>query len=145
MPGTVAAAPTLRGMLLAYLRTDATLLTYLGGTAPAGRIQSATGAPQSLAAPFVLLRFEGEGSFGDDQLNLGTWAIEVHDLPARKTYALDRICARIRWIVDHTDWARPTDDTTKPIRSHWAGATGELTDDGYSTIKRIARLRLYQA
>lgn len=134
MPGAVASAPTARGMLLNALRDDAPLHVIMRpptGAGAAAAIVVASGATELPARPpFVLVRLEGAG----------VWAIECHDLQANKTATIDRMVSRIQWRFTHAPWATPTETYERPLISECFPPTGELTDDGFTTIKRIVRV-----
>ncbi len=134
MPGSVTPAPTARGMLLNALRDDIPLHVIMRpptGAGAAAAIVVASGTTELPARPpFVLVRLEGAG----------IWAIECHDLQANKTATLDRMVSRIQWRFTHASWATPTNTYERPISSECFPPTGELTDEGFGTIKRVVRV-----
>lgn len=140
MPGTVAAAATIRTQLYGHLAADAVLVSMI--PAGANGILPQPGLSRN-ATPYLWIRLEGTGAI-DGGLTLTTYAIEVHDNPAHGTWRLDQIVARIKWLFDETAWEPPTDTTSpaRAIRSSFTGASGELADEGFGTIKRIARIQL---
>src|SRR5690349_7776713 len=111
MTALVETAPTERGMVLNALRDDAPLHAIMRpptGTGAAAAIGTATlGTDVPFPAPFVLVRYEGAG----------IWAIECHDLPARRTATVDRMVSRIQWRFTHAPWETPTDTIERPLQS----------------------------
>lgn len=140
----ITAAPNVRAQVFAVLEGDATLLALLPNGAssilPRQHID-----PAKVATPFVFVRLEGSGSTGLDNLDRAVWAFEVHDRPGYGLWKIDRIVDRLRVLFQHRRWAWPTGSSEHPRRSWWAGVTGELTDQGFNTLKRIARVQLYQS
>jgi hypothetical protein len=137
---TVAAGPSTRAIIYATLEADATLLALLADGA-ASILPRAKIDPALVHKPFVLVRFEGTGGGGDD-MDVLTFGIEVHDRPQFGLWNIDRIIDRIKWLFNHKDWPIPASSSERPRKSAYAGASGEVTDEGWATIKRIARVRV---
>ncbi len=140
----IAARPNFRDQVFAVLEGDATLLAYLANGVnsllPRKGIDPATAK-----TPFVFLRIEGVGSTGLDNLDRTVLAFEVHDRPGYGLVAVDKIVARLKVLFNHRRWEMPTAGTEWARRSWWAGATGELVDQGWNTVKRIARVQVFQS
>lgn len=140
----IAAGANTRDILMSTIEEDATLLALLAGginsVLPRKSVKLAEGTP----TPFVYVRLEGVGGGGDD-MDTGTWAVEVHDRPGYGLVSVDKIVARLKVLFNHQVWPVPSGSTERPRRSWWAGATGELPDEGVKTIKRIARVQITQS
>lgn len=131
MPGTIASAPTTRGMILNWLRSHAPLTALVGG---AHKIVTQAGSETRPAEPpFVLVRHEGGG----------VWAFEAHDTPAHRTATIDRVISELSWLFTQTRFATPTETRERPISADPRPPTGEVADQGYGTIKRIARATVF--
>jgi|GEM_PF-4696535 len=136
----IVVAESTRAMNYATLEADAVYLALMAGGVssilPRARLDPAT-AP----TPFTWIRFEGVGAGGDDMDRLMI-AFEVHDRPGFGYWKIDRAIDRIKWMYNHKVWPVPTGSTERPRRSSYAGATGELIDQGWNTIKRVARIAI---
>lgn len=141
MPATIDAAPSVRAQVYAALEGDGPLLALLpngiGCILPRAGID-----PQKVARPFLFVRYEGGAPPGEASPDLGTWVIEVHERPGYGLVKVDALIARLRWIFDGARWDPATDGLARAYVSDWAGATGEVADQGWSTIKRLARLQV---
>lgn len=138
----VPAAVNVRAQVFGLLRGDATFISYLpdgaNGVLPRGNVN-----PGEAATPFAWVRFGGTGSLGPLDLDRLVVAVELHDRPGYGFHKLDRAVDRLRWLVLNRRWIRPTASTEWPRVSQWLGASGELPDDGWNTLKRIARFAVY--
>lgn len=146
----IAAAPNIRAQVFAVLEADVVLVDpySLRNYLPNG-VNSILPRPHidpgTAKGPFLFMRFEGEGSTGLDNLDRLVVAIEVHDWPGYGLWKIDRIVDRVLWLFNHRRWLWPTASMEKPRRSWRAGATGELPDPGWNTLKRVARFQLYKS
>lgn len=138
----VPAAVNVRAQVFALLRADATFVATLAdganGVMPRGNVD-----PAAAATPFAWVRFESTGSLGAQDLDRLVVAVELHDRPGYGFHKLDRGIDRLKWLVLNRRWIRPTVSTEWPRVSQWLGATGELSDEGWNTLKRIARFAIY--
>ncbi len=143
MAPVIVAAPSVRAMIYATLEADAGLLALLPNGAMS-ILPRQNMDPAKVARPFIYFRLEGVGGGGTD-MDTATWAFEVHDRPGFGLWSIDRIIDRLRWLLNHKQWPHPTASMERPRNSHYAGASGEMPDDGWSTIKRIARFQIIQS
>jgi hypothetical protein len=128
----------IRDQIYSYLENDVVFMSYLGGD-PLRVLPRPDADVQSAARPFVWIHHEGTGSLGDDDINLGTWAVEVHDLPDNLFWTVDRALERLEELFDGAWWERPTISRHRAFRSWWLSESGELTDQGFGTRKKIGR------
>lgn len=144
MRPAIASGANTRDMFINTMKAYPDLLALLtngaNGLLPQGNLD-----PLKVAKPFIYVRREGDGSQGSDDMGLGTWVLEVHERIGYGLVKVDKIITLIDFLFRHQTWPRPTDSLERPRRSYWAGATGELPDDGWKTIKRIARIQLVQS
>lgn len=139
---TIAAAENVRTQVYRALAHDAVLVALLANGA--NSILPRQGIdPLKAQKPFLWVRLEGEGSLGDEEINRAVWAIEVHDRPGYGLLKIDAIVDRIQRIFRFGRWETPTASIARPRGSAWAGATGEMADQAWTTIKRIARVAVY--
>lgn len=137
----VASALTIRAMLHEDLASDSAIMALI----PAGTdgiLAPNVGDPLTVQRPFLLVRYEGDGSLGEAAPDLGTWAIECHTRPDHGLLTLDVLMMHLKRRYADRNWASTTTPGSYPYRSFWAGASGDLPDLGYSTRKRIARFQL---
>lgn len=138
----IAARPNVRDQVFTVLESDAVLVALLangvGSILPRKNVD-----PGAAKTPFLYIRLEGGAPTGLDDLDRYVWAFEVHDRPGYGLVAVDKIVARLKVLFHHKRWAAPTASSERPRRSWWAGATGELADQGWNTVKRIARVQLF--
>lgn len=139
---TIAAAENVRAQLYQALAANTALVALLangaGGILPRHNVD-----PLKVQKPFLWVRMEGEGSLGDEQINRAVWAIEVHDRPGYGLITIDEIVKLIERTFRFGRWETPTASIARPRGSVWAGSTGEMADQGFTTIKRIARVGIY--
>ena len=140
----IAEGVSTREMFFNTMKADSDLVALLTNGVN-GILPSKDLDPMKVAKPFVWLRFEGGGTLGTDGMDLGIWVIEAHDRPGYGLVKVDLIVARLKILFQHQTWPRPTASSERPRMSYWAGATGELPDNGFHTIKRIARIQLVQS
>lgn len=138
----VPAAANLRAQVFGLLRGDSVFTGYLvdgaNSVLPRKNID-----PKAAGKPLAWVRFEGTGSLGPWDLDRLVVAVELHDRPGFGLVKVDAAVNRIKWLVLNRKWTRPTETREFPRRSVWLGATGELPDDGWTTVKRIARFAIY--
>lgn len=139
----IAAGANTRDIVYSTIEADSALLALLAqgvnSVLPRRGVD-----PGKTIKPFVFIRLEGAGGGGDEMLT-GTWAIEVHDRPGFGLVTVDAIVNRLKVLFHHQSWPVPSASSERPRRSWWAGATGELPDEGLSTLKRIARFQVVQS
>lgn len=127
-------------MSYATLEADTIYLALMAGGVnsilPRGRLK-----PEEAPTPFTWIRFEGDSGGGDDMDRL-VIVFEIHDRPGYGYWKIDRAIDRIKWIFNHKRWPVPTGSTERPRRSRYDGASGELADAGWNTIKRFARISI---
>jgi hypothetical protein len=139
----IASGASIRDIVYSTIEADSTLLALLTGGA--NSVLPRRGIdPGKAAKPFVFVRLEGIGG-GGDNMDTGTWAIEVHDRPGYGLLTIDKIVDRLKVLFNHQNWPKPSGSIERPRKSYWAGATGELPDDGLNTLKRIARFQIIQS
>jgi hypothetical protein len=97
----IAAGANTRDILMSTIEADTgVLLPLLAGginsVLPRKSVKLAEGTP----TPFVYVRLEGVGGGGDD-MDTGTWAVEVHDRPGYGLTSIDKIVARLKCECDH--------------------------------------------
>lgn len=139
----IAAGANVRDIVYNTIEADTTLLTLLANSTTSVLPRRGVD-PGKANKPFVFVRLEGIGGGGDD-MDTATWAVEVHDRPGYGLQTVDKIVDRLKVLFHHKTWPVPSGSTERPRRSTWAGVTGELPDDGLSTLKRICRLQVVQS
>lgn len=140
----VPAGPNIRMMFRDALAADARIMALLADDANSILPRSGVN-PAKAKRRFLLVRLEGTGSLGDDNLDRAVWVVEAHDTPGAGYAGIDEIISLLKVRFHGTRWATPTDSIDRPRRSEWAGAGGETVDEGYSTIKRVGRIALIQS
>jgi len=145
---TIAAALTVRDQIIGALSGNAALVALLA-TTPQGApaiLPTGTVDPQLVHKPFLWVINEGGGPPDDAGPDLVTFSIEAHERPGYGLVKLDTIVGAIRLIFDGRRWELPTGGGPgRAYYSEWIGATGELPDPGFKTIKRKCRVRLYMS
>lgn len=134
---------SVRAMVYATLEADTTLLALLPNAA-SSILPRRNMDPAKTATPFLFIRMDGDAGGGDDMDRL-VIAIEIHDRPGFGFRSIDAIADRLKWIFNHKTWPVPTGSTERPRRSRYAGSTGELADDGWTTFKRIWRMEIIKS
>lgn len=140
MPAPVPAGSNIRDQLMDALEADSALTELLADGATSVLPRRGVD-PNKARTPFALVRYEGGGQAGEADPEIGTWAVEIHDKPGYGLVSIDAAVLAIKRRLRNADWARNSAGG-RAYRSEWAGATGELVDQGYGTIKRIARIRV---
>lgn len=89
--------------------------------------------------PFVVIRWEERTrAFGDRGFDQVT--VWVHDTPGDYT-RIDRMLARIKAVLDAATHVPGSDDRIL-TQVDWTGDSGDLYDDGWSTITKNAGFRV---
>lgn len=141
MTRVISAASTPREMIVQAIAATSAIVSLL----PDG-VNAIVPRPgvdiQAIRRPFLLVRFEGKGSQGPGDMDLGVWVFEIHDRVGRAPDTMLAVAGEIEWLFDLARWERPTTGRAWPRRSFRAGSVGPLTDATYGTQKVLQRIQV---
>lgn len=121
------------------LATNATLLALLGNGAAS--IVSEFNATNSLARPFIVIRYDG--SSGRFHLAAQVWAIQCHIDPKRDTwYKSSAILKQVKSTIDY-QWLDINDDAAGCCECNWYMDIPTYHDTLFGTDVEGHRYRVY--
>lgn len=139
---TIAPAENILAQIYATIEADP-ILAALGISSPSQILPRGQLDPATAPRPFLIIRYEGSGQPGPDELELGTYAIDAHDEPDAGDVALAALLDQIKRLFHRARWEATTASQSRGRRSYWAGRSRTFADPIYHSRAATGRFTIH--